>query len=280
MHLPIQVSLIVLALLPPLLAEDGFHTRASLVAEQAWVQPGAVQTVALRLEMDEGWHTYWRNPGDSGLPTEISWSLPEGLQAGELQWPLPEIFESEAGTSYGYAKEVWLLCDLQASPTLTVGVDIELRARVDWLECKEACIPGSAELSLLLPVRNEEPRTLRAHRDAFRDTRKAMPGRTVDASLSAWRSGNVFHASLRDLPRNLLPLKLLAREGGVLDHGATPIIHHEADEATLLLPASPWLTEAPETLKGLLICRRKGFFGSRRVGFQVDIPLAVATEKK
>jgi len=68
------------------------HVKASLVAETDAVRPGQPLTVGIRLEMEKGWHTYWRNPGDSGLPTRVRWTLPAGFSAGELRWPYPQRF--------------------------------------------------------------------------------------------------------------------------------------------------------------------------------------------
>src|SRR5688572_21349047 len=66
------------------------HVTAQLVAEHTAAIPGGSIAVALKLRHTKGWHTYWRNPGDSGLPTTIRWQLPEGVRAGEIQWPMPQ----------------------------------------------------------------------------------------------------------------------------------------------------------------------------------------------
>jgi hypothetical protein len=87
-------------------ATAGRHVRASLVAEADAAQPGRSLLVGFRLEMEPGWHTYWRNPGDSGLPTKVRWELPEGFSAGELQWPRPIRFATGPLVSYGYEHEV------------------------------------------------------------------------------------------------------------------------------------------------------------------------------
>jgi DsbC/DsbD-like thiol-disulfide interchange protein len=129
------------------------HTQSSLVSEVESIRPGASFTVAIRLQMDEGWHTYWKNPADSGLPTRMSWRLPEGLTAGPLQWPRPERLAAPPLLSYGYEGDVLLPVEIVAAQTLKPGTPVELAGRVDWLECREACIPGKAELSLVLPRR-------------------------------------------------------------------------------------------------------------------------------
>jgi thiol:disulfide interchange protein DsbD len=127
------------------------HVEAELVAAQTAVVPGEALTAALRLSMQKGWHTYWQNPGDSGLPTTLDWKLPAGITAGAIEWPVPRALPAGPLVNYGYDGEVLLLVALTAQPTLT-GASAVLRARADWLVCKEVCIPEGADLELALPV--------------------------------------------------------------------------------------------------------------------------------
>jgi len=85
------------------------NTEAELIAEYESIRAGKPFTVALRLRMDDHWHTYWKNPGDSGLPTTIDWKLPKGFRAGAIQWPFPQRINVGRLTSYGYEGEVLLL---------------------------------------------------------------------------------------------------------------------------------------------------------------------------
>ena len=91
------------------------HVEAELVAERTALSPGEPLTVALRLVMQRGWHTYWQNPGDSGLPTSIEWKLPAGLTAGPIQWPVPRALPVGPLVNYGYEGEVLLLVDIAAA---------------------------------------------------------------------------------------------------------------------------------------------------------------------
>jgi thiol:disulfide interchange protein/DsbC/DsbD-like thiol-disulfide interchange protein len=131
------------------------HVEAELVPAVAAVVPGSTFTVGLRLQHDPHWHTYWVNPGEGGLPTEVFWSLPDGFTAGPIRWPLPEITDTGGILTYGYEGEIYLLVDLTAPADLTPGTTARLAAEVTWLMCKEACIPGGANLALELPVAAE-----------------------------------------------------------------------------------------------------------------------------
>ena len=128
------------------------HVEAELVADQTALVPGAPLTVALRLKLAPGWHTYWRNPGDSGLPTTLAWTLPAGMAAGAIEWPAPRALPAGPLVNYGYEGEVLHLVDIASSPTLPTTSPVTLKARADWLVCKETCIPEGADLALALPV--------------------------------------------------------------------------------------------------------------------------------
>src|ERR1700756_5094296 len=127
------------------------HLEAELVAAETALVPGSPSTVALRLKMERGWHTYWRNPGDSGLPTTLAWKLPAGLSAGPIEWPAPRALPVGPLVNYGYESEVFLLTEIAVARDLA-GPSANLAARADWLVCKEICIPEGADLALALPV--------------------------------------------------------------------------------------------------------------------------------
>jgi thiol:disulfide interchange protein DsbD len=127
--------------------------EAELVPAVTSVQPGHAFDVALRLAHDPHWHTYWINAG-TGYPTSIKWTLPSGWQAGDIQWPVPQVLTDAHGTitGNGYDGEVYLLVTLVPPAGLPAGMSVTLKAAVAWLMCKEVCEPGEAALELTLPV--------------------------------------------------------------------------------------------------------------------------------
>ena len=131
----------------------GLHTRVALISDRTVVAPGESFDVGIHLKMEPGWHTYWKDPGDSGLATSVEWKLPYGFTAGPLRWPKPEIMKEAGIVTYGYKNEVVLLAKITAP---VEGVKrsqvISLAAKVDWLECKEVCTSGSAVVSVTLRV--------------------------------------------------------------------------------------------------------------------------------
>jgi thiol:disulfide interchange protein DsbD len=155
--------------------------QAELIADVASVAPGTPFRLGVRLKMTEGWHVNWINPGDAGLAPSIGWTLPDGFKAGILQWPLPGRFAAGPLTIFGYDREVLLMTDVRPPAQLPPGGNIELGADVSWLACAEECIPGSATLSLRLPV-EATARKNDDHVKLFDDTEARLPHHAV-----AWR---------------------------------------------------------------------------------------------
>lgn len=126
--------------------------QAGLVAQATAARPGESITVGLRLIHDPHWHTYWRNPGDSGLPTQVQWELPAGWKAGPIQWPTPKRMAIGPLANYGYEGDIILPMQLQVPRNAMPGSDVMLKAKVSWLVCKDVCIPGDAYLAIRIPV--------------------------------------------------------------------------------------------------------------------------------
>jgi thiol:disulfide interchange protein DsbD len=147
--------LLALAVATPAFAQDGGpKVHARLIAEGKTVAPGGAVTVALEEKIAPGWHTYWKNPGDAGAPTEIQWTLPPGWKAGAIQWPRPKRLPVGPLMDYGYEGTPWLLTNLTAPADATGTVTI--KAAVSWLVCQQICIPEDTTISLTLMVGKQE----------------------------------------------------------------------------------------------------------------------------
>lgn len=166
----------------PRLAATGSHVRAKLVADVKSIQPGTPFWVGLRLEMDPGWHTYWINPGEAGLPTKVRWRTPQGVEVGPLLWPEPQKIEAGGVVSYGYEGRVLFPAQVKTTSDLSVFDPMVLRARVDWMECADVCIPGGADVTLDLPVKVQAPVADESSREEFSRAQAALP-----IGDSSWR---------------------------------------------------------------------------------------------
>jgi thiol:disulfide interchange protein/DsbC/DsbD-like thiol-disulfide interchange protein len=126
--------------------------RVELLGEAGAITPGTTFWVGLRQRIPPGWHTYWSNPGDSGEPPHVEWTLPEGFAAGEIHWPHPERIAVGPAMSYGYSDEVVLPIPLTVPGGLTPGTRVTLRGQASWVVCEKVCVPEDAPVALSLPV--------------------------------------------------------------------------------------------------------------------------------
>lgn len=128
-----------------------------LVTDVAAVQPGRAFTVGVYFQIEPGWHIYWENPGDAGLPIRVTWTLPEGFRVSPLRWPTPRRYTESGGmTAFGYQDEAMVLATVIPPASLS-GESVVLEAAANWLVCKEVCLPGAAKLQLTLPIGRTEP---------------------------------------------------------------------------------------------------------------------------
>jgi thiol:disulfide interchange protein len=128
------------------------HLTVELLPLNGSIQPGSTELVGLHFTLDKGWHVYWVNAGDSGEPPSVKWTLPAGITAGAMQFPAPRRLPLGPLMDFGYEDEVLFPITLSAGSTLKAPSTVEIPAHVDWLVCREVCIPGRADLLLPLQV--------------------------------------------------------------------------------------------------------------------------------
>ena len=129
------------------------HTQAKLILsmDAAYPDPGGRVAALVDLKMDPGWHTYWKNPGAAGLATKIEWQLPAGITVSSTGWPVPKKLPPIEVTTYGYEDEVVLTSILEIASNTPPG-QVKIKAHISWLECKDVCVPASADVEATLKV--------------------------------------------------------------------------------------------------------------------------------
>jgi len=180
--------------------------RAELLSEKDAISPGASLWVGLHLRHAPHWHTYWAMPGDAGLPTRLRWDLEPGYRAGAIEWPVPKRLVVGDLANYGYEGDVLLPVSLQVPASAQIGSTAHIKARADWLVCSDICIPGSAELSLALPVRAPQEVHAGPAARAFAIVREQIPmPRALTDARAAIEGARVRleFSSASDTPRTL-----------------------------------------------------------------------------
>ncbi|MCI4665065.1 MAG: thioredoxin family protein [Neomegalonema sp.] len=153
------------------------RAEARLVADVAAAAPGRPFTVALQLKLAPHWHSYWRNPGASGLETKIIWDAPKGVEIGELQFPIPKRIPFGELVNFGFENEATHLVDVTPPKDWPVGAPLTLKAKASWLVCEKICVPEAQEFTLIVPTAATATRDLDAARIVARG-RSTQPAKT------------------------------------------------------------------------------------------------------
>lgn len=199
--------------------------KAELIANTTAVTPGKPFKVGLLLRMAPGWHTYWKFPGDAGIPTEIKWSLPPEWKVGEIQWPTPlRLVEPGDIEIYGYHGEVLLTQEITPPASLSER-SVKLSADANWLVCEKICIPGGTALQVELPVGGSGAA---ANQELFERSERSLPQPwpAGDVARISWsRNGNDLVLQIRS--------KVLASQTAVEFHPLPPdnvVVAHPATQ--------------------------------------------------
>ncbi len=258
------------------------HSDVRLIAEHGAVAPGSTVTLGLLLELDPGWHTYWRNPGDSGSEAILEWELPPDFVAGPVQWPRPELVPVPPLMSYAYHDEVVMLTDVRVPKDAAVGSSATLVLSAEWLVCQDICLPAFADLTLTLPVVETQPPPVREHVERFSVTRELLP--LESSEWTAVASTTAAGYALRvwppdDWDRSLEDSHFFVFDPTSLDHAVPQTPVWDRDHLTLSLVRSPYNTN-PDSLDGVLVRMSGGGFDAvgRREALALDIPVVTVAD--
>lgn len=162
-------------------------TAELITRHESW-QPGKEAWIGLRLDHDEGWHTYWKASA-TGYATSLEWELPEGIEVSEIHWPAPRTYEMAGEVEYVYEDELVLPVRVSVSPEVPAGRRIELRAKADWLACQRVCIPGQADLVTSVPISLDTPAVNEPWVGLFEEWERSHPVEPSSAAVEARREG-------------------------------------------------------------------------------------------
>ena len=249
------------------------HVQAELVAHAPQgVGPGQPLWLGLQITHQPDWHTYWKNPGDSGLPTELTWQLPAGLDAGDIAWPVPHKIAIGTLANYGYEGSVLLPVPVTVPSTFAPGPlakDITVQLKASWLVCRKECIPEEGHFTLQLPIQS----TTALNGAAFDAAQKAQPQPLAKASAQqqAQVDGDALQVRVAGLPAALRgkTLDLFPEMPEVLHNAAPGTQQWEGDVWTARIPLAEQRSNSPSTLPVVLAERVQG--STPRPGYRADL---------
>lgn len=233
-------------------AVDTGHLEAELVARDQSVAPGSTTYVALRQKIDKGWHTYWRNSGDSGEATRVVWTLPPGWTAGDIVWPAPKRQPTGPLMNYGYQGEVLLPVPITAPADARPGETVTLKAAATFLVCEEICVPEDATLTLSLPVSEGLADPNPAWSDPIAKTLANAPAPANLTGVFAKQGANLLLAVTGEALKgvDLSDAYFFPFDSTVIDHAKPQVIERGPGGLTLTLTPG-YAFQQPETPKAM-----------------------------
>jgi len=267
----------------------GPKVHARLLAESGEIAPGKSVTVAMEEVIKPGWHTYWSNPGEAGLPSEIKWKLPAGWKASAIVWPYPKRLPVGPLMNYGYEDKVWLLTTITAPADAKPGDIVTLKAAADWLVCKEVCIPEDTTLSLPLAVNADPTAPYATVKEQFDAARAKIPiaapwpvtfrvGDTIDLFVA---SPSLARSQLKDAvffpsEEGVVDGMAMQQRGATSDGFLLRLNRAKNGKTPKTLPGVLVLTSADGTVQALDVHAKPGAVPDAEFGMAQDSGLAIA----
>ena len=232
----------------PVLAQDPNTVRTQLLVDAPSLEAGGEAWVGVKFTIPPQWHIYWQNPGDSGIPTTFKWTLPDGVAAGDMQWPVPHSITTGDLVNYGYDDQVLLQAPLHFTQTAK-SADITLKA--DWLVCHDICIPESASFNIHLPQHHaDDAGAMQATRDAMPT---AFPGKASFAVNKEKAVLSLVPDTAWDVPNSA---EFMPLEDGVMQNHTGISVSKTADGFSLSMLRGD--ADAPAAWHGLVRLRWSG----------------------
>ena len=219
------------------------QVRAELMAfAPEGVQPGKPVWVGLQIAHQPEWHTYWKNSGDSGLPTVLEWQLPAGITAGEIAWPAPKKIPIGTLVNYGYENTVLLPVPLTVAQNFS-GTQLDIKLKAAWLVCKKECIPQEGDFSLSIHIKSSTALQSQVFQAAFDASPKPLAAGASQISVS----GKAIKVALSGLPASLTgkDLAFFPETGSVIEPAAQWTQSWQGNVWTAQIPLSGQRSESP-----------------------------------
>ncbi|MBS4036657.1 MAG: protein-disulfide reductase, partial [Hydrogenophaga sp.] len=254
----------------PTVVESPQARAELLVHAPSGARPGARVQAGLQISHAPEWHTYWKNAGDSGLPTELQWSLPPGVSASPIDWPTPRKFPIGNLANYGYDGTVLLPVTLTIGPEFQ-GDAIDIGLQASWLVCRRECIPEEGRFQLRLPVDGSAA----GAGAAFDAARQARPADRPAGSSQLQPDDTALKVVLDGLPPSLRGqrLEFFPETPGVIEPGAAWTQAWDGERWTASIPLSPHRSDSPAEMALVVAQADAPGKGPGLPGVRMEVPV-------
>lgn len=230
--------------------------KASILTENTNFKAGRPFWIAIHLKMDDHWHVYWKNPGDSGMPVSVEWDLPPGFKADDFEWPYPKRLDADTLVGFGYENEVYLLTRIVPPEQLDISGNYPLKASIKYLVCSDsACLPGEEEVQTEIPLTAAQPTVNVTTVPVFAKVRADLPKKIGD--FRAQRTDDLIELDMK-IPESLngaiIQAHFFPEKGQNVDYHVDAVISkgEDSESYTVALKENDSLSRT-KLLKGVLV---------------------------
>lgn len=250
-------------------AQQKSLVEAKLVVDSFSPQKDSIISIGVLINLKDDWHIYWRNPGDSGLPTDIEFTLPNGIVASEIKFPTPKIFYSEDIVNYGYDKEVLLIADLKV-PQNYSEKEINISAKLTSLICKELCKAFDTTLTLKISL-SENYLAEKSIFDPFYRTRELLPIKDYNIKISAVKKSNSISLLLDKYFATGIEIKsfnFYPYQEVIFKNKVNQVNNDLGKYLELVLEPEPFRSEEPKEVSGIILLN-----DDKSKSYEINIPI-------
>ena len=244
---------------------------AQIIPQYESIKPGSLFEIGVLFKMEPGWHIYWQNPGDAGLPTEINWEMPDGFEIVKQKYPYPSQFEFSIFANYGYKNEV-LISTVFKAPEKTDNRKLIFRAEYTWLMCKEKCIKGGGNDSIVLKYAEEN-----TENDKWNNINKKYeskyPVTIDDFSVISYKTNETVELKIINKDKYEFKadgLLFYPLDIGIFNHGKSPRIEKDNNGLNITLYLDEYRIEEPKEVTGVLVGKDEIFKNSSEKAVYIE----------
>jgi thiol:disulfide interchange protein DsbD len=230
---------------------SGPHTKVELIADQDSVSPGSTFSLGVKFALDPGWHIYWKNPGDSGLPPRFAWKNPPHVSVDGPLWPYPERISTGPLTNFGFGN---VLIPFQGKLSSKADASaLKLRVDLEWLACKDECLPGEGTVELSLPI-TESSGAPSTHAKEFEGAFSRVPTPLQRVSIAIEEQQDKIILALIPLEQRFIPssVTFFPEDPRIVSNSAPQISARDGDTLRLSLERDPRRREPISRVRGVL----------------------------
>lgn len=241
----------------PFEGEEGENPiHIELIAEENSIQAARPFWVMINMAIKPHWHTYWKNPGETGAPISIEWTLPAGFQVANIEWPYPQRFELNSILGFGYENQVSFLVELIPPKTVPSDAIFGLQAAVKWVVCSDAeCVPGEQIVSTSIGAGTASPVSNPAYKTIFQNARAKLPQKMEEIHVERKDNQVQFAFSSAGLSQDLLSEAYFCPEpSSSIGHRTLPVISQDVDSSLMKVTLAEEGAVA-DRLKGVLVLK-------------------------